>query len=81
MLKKFFCTRLLALYISMAIIGFFIGYDYALITVRQDTGRFENVQDRFGKRHGPKANSSVQSDKIFSDFEQEDDKHENQTGF
>lgn len=32
MLRKLFTGKLLALYLSLLIIGFFIGYDYSIIT-------------------------------------------------
>lgn len=37
MIKKFFCSKLFVLFTSLLIVGFFIGYDYSLITSRDST--------------------------------------------
>jgi len=43
MLKGLLTKKMLVLYLSMAIIGFLIGYDYALITVRHNRKDAVNV--------------------------------------
>lgn len=54
MIKGLLTKKMIVLYLSMAIIGFLIGYDYALITVRNNKRDVINVIRRIednGREH------------------------------
>lgn len=43
MIRKFLCSRLFVFFVGMFLLGFFIGYDYAVITSREPQTASSNV--------------------------------------
>ena len=78
MFKRLFGSKLIALFLSMALIGFLIGYDYALLTSEQKNGSTVNgSNDAYGIEVNQNENTISESDEEESTLTEEIEQAEN----